>query len=733
MVQIREILHILTDSSITLAYYSVPVTIYAYLNRKKTLQFNTIFWLFIFSYGTAYLPHLLALWITTEWGVSKFVTPVVFVVTAAVSVTAAIFLWYLLPRILNNPTTKRLHEVNESLLEERNFVTTILDTIDAFVVVMDVKGNIVKINPSFERLIGYTTEEVLGKNLSSCFLSPGQEVTAILENLMDQGKPSRCEKQIITQQGDCYFISWSNTVLKGTDGSIKYIISTGIDITERKQAEEALLVAKEYFKDTLTDTLRQHQGIIFKLKEENGRFVFTFADGLLLNRLGYTPAQIVGKDLVDLYRLAGGSEDDARYCIQFYRRAWQEEENVRYEMIEPCGIHTLTVLNAVKAKGEVIGLIGSTTDITKEKQMAKELQESESKYRLMAENISDMLVILDPQGITQYASPSHQRILGYQPDQLVGSSRFTLLHPDDQLRMKEWFQTICQSNPSNPINQTYQAEYRLCHKNGNWVRVEARGMPILNDQGRVERIILITRDITEQKQAEEVMRKWERVSAVGELAAGIAHEIRNPLTTLKGFVQLLKRGPIKPAFLELMHSELSRIELVTNEFLMLAKPQATNYQSQDLTLILESVITVLNTQAIMSNTHIRMEIKIGRPMINGDINHLKQVFINLLKNAIEAMPEGGEIGVKVLSSDSNKVIIQFIDQGIGIPEEILPKLGEPFYSLKEKGTGLGLTISFKIIKEHQGDLHILSRIGEGTTVIVSLPLQSHYETRKMEE
>ena len=80
------------------------------------------------------------------------------------------------------------------------------------------------------------------------------------------------------------------------------------------------------------------------------------------------------------------------------------------------------------------------------------------------------------------------------------------------------------------------------------------------------------------------MRKWERVSAVGELAAGIAHEIRNPLTTLKGFVQLLKRGPDKPEYLELMHSELSRIELVTNEFLILAKPQATNYQSQDLTL-----------------------------------------------------------------------------------------------------------------------------------------------------
>ncbi len=247
-------------------------------------------------------------------------------------------------------------------------------------------------------------------------------------------------------------------------------------------------------------------------------------------------------------------------------------------------------------------------------------------------------------------------------------------------------------------------------------------MPIRDDQGHIDSIILICRDITEQKKAGEIISKWERVSAVGELAAGIAHEIRNPLTTLTGFVQLLKAEVENTEYLDLMHSELSRIELVTNEFLMLAKPQVTKYQEVDLTSILNTVITMLNTQAIMSNTYIRMEIEIDRPMIKADGNHLKQVFINLLKNAIESMPKGGEILVKVQPSENNKVIIQFIDQGIGIQQELLPKLGEPFYSLKEKGTGLGLMISFKIIKEHQGDIKIFSSFGNGTTMEVYLPL-----------
>jgi PAS domain S-box-containing protein len=505
-------------------------------------------------------------------------------------------------------------------------------------------------------------------------------------------------------------------VLKGTDGSIKNIISTGIDVTERRQGDDEMLISREYLKDTL----REHQGMIFKLNKKNGRFVYTFADGQLLYRLGFSPNQVVGKDSEEVFNSADGyPEETPGNFNDFYRRAWEEEENVRFEYKMLCGMETLTVLSAIKKNGKVTELIGSSTDITKEKRIKKELQNSEKKYRLMAENISDMLIIFDSRGILKYASPSHYGILGYQQDQLVEKFQFNFLHPDDthiEKELMELLQTIRQ------VDEPYQAEFRLLHKKGNWIHVEARGMPIRDNQGHVDSFVLICRDITKQKLDEEIIRKWERVSAIGELAAGIAHEIRNPLTTLKGFVQLLEKKVEDSMYLDLMNSELSRIELITNEFLMLAKPQVTKYQEEDLTFILKSVITMLNTQPIMSNTYIRMETEIDRPMIKGDSNHLKQVFINVLKNAIESMTEGGEILVKVQPSKNNKVIIQFIDQGIGIPQELLPKLGEPFYSLKEKGTGLGLMISFKIIKEHQGDVNIFSSVGEGTTVKVYLPL-----------
>lgn len=712
-----EMAHILTDVFITLAYYSIPVSIYIILKRKKTLEFKKIYWLFIlfiFSCGTTHFLHVLGIWMPLD-----LLTGTVKLITAVVSIMTAIVLWYILPVLMSNPTSKDLQKVNESLQEERNFVSAILDTLDAIVVVLDAQGNVVKVNPSFEQLTGYAFKDMKEENFASRIFRPEQieKMTKMMCDLQDYEQSNRYESNIFTKDGSSFYISWSNRVLKGTDGSIKHIISTGIDITDRKKEEDAMRTSKEYLKDTLKSTLREHQGLIFKLKKENGSFIYTFADGQLLYRLGLTPSHMVGSSIEELFSSEHGyPEETANTFIEYCHRAWQDEEDLRCEHRTVCGMYTVTVLNPIKVNGEITEIIGSTTDVSKEKQMEKELQESEKKYRLMAENISDMLIILDSEWNTQYASPSHERILGYQEDHLVGNNQFSFIHPDDHHKIQEWFAMIWNAD------QPYEAEYRYRHDNGEWIHVDARGMPIRDNQGHVDSIVLICRDITEQKKAEEIIRKWERVSAVGELAAGIAHEIRNPLTTLTGFVQLLKRDEDNGPYLDMMHSELSRIELVTNEFLMLAKPQATTYQKEDLSSILHSVITMLNTQAIMSNTYIRMEIEIDRPTIHGDGNHLKQVFINVLKNAVESMPKGGEILVKVQPYKMNQVRIQFIDQGIGIPEELLPKLGEPFYSLKEKGTGLGLMISFKIIKEHQGDVHIFSLVNEGTTVNIYLPL-----------
>jgi signal transduction histidine kinase len=217
------------------------------------------------------------------------------------------------------------------------------------------------------------------------------------------------------------------------------------------------------------------------------------------------------------------------------------------------------------------------------------------------------------------------------------------------------------------------------------------------------------------------------LAVAGQLAAGVAHEIRNPLTALKGFVQLMQHGEhAKGKYLDVMASELNRIDLIVSELLVLAKPQANTYKRKDVIEILENVITISETQAVLSNVEIETDYDPNLAPLECDENQLKQVFINFLKNAIESMHDGGRITVSVKRYGSNEVVIRFRDQGCGIPKEILAKLGEPFYTTKEKGTGLGLMVSHKIIEHHRGRIVVTSELNVGTIVDVILPMGSSH-------
>ncbi|WP_134703432.1 ATP-binding protein [Ammoniphilus sp. YIM 78166] len=211
---------------------------------------------------------------------------------------------------------------------------------------------------------------------------------------------------------------------------------------------------------------------------------------------------------------------------------------------------------------------------------------------------------------------------------------------------------------------------------------------------------------------------------MGELAAGIAHEIRNPLTTLKGFIQLLKQEHPSMSHSKLLLEELERIEGITNQLLSLAKPQAIQLMRTDLVMLLQNTIEILTPQAHLNN--VLVKINLGEMdeslYILCEANQLKQAFINLLKNAIESMPNGGLVQLTLNKESNTHVRLTMQDQGCGIPQELLPRLGEPFYTLKEKGTGLGLMICYKIIKEHQGTILLESKVGEGTKVRIELPL-----------
>lgn len=257
-------------------------------------------------------------------------------------------------------------------------------------------------------------------------------------------------------------------------------------------------------------------------------------------------------------------------------------------------------------------------------------------------------------------------------------------------------------------------------KDGREIPVEISAKPFrLN--GR-QMIISITRDMTERKKTEEFLRYNESLSMIGELSAGIAHEIRNPLTSIRGFVQLLySRSKMNRELHEIILSEVDRINSIIGELLLLGKEMPSELADCNLAGLLGQVVVLLNAQAHMTDNEIVMHSDLDSLLIRCAVNKLKQVFINVLKNAIEASPHGAEITLE-LKLEEHTAIIRIIDTGPGIPPELLHQIGAPFFTTKSGGNGLGVMISKKIIHNHKGTLQFKSNQPAGTIVEITLPL-----------
>ena len=262
------------------------------------------------------------------------------------------------------------------------------------------------------------------------------------------------------------------------------------------------------------------------------------------------------------------------------------------------------------------------------------------------------------------------------------------------------------------------------NKSGHYIQISMKCIPIVID-GKIVGVFFIFKDITELKEKEELIRKSEKLSIVGELAAAVAHEIRNPLTSIKGFLQLLQYKDSKDEekhYYQIMLSEIERINLIVSEFMVLSKPQAISYQNKNITSLLKDVLTLLEAIAIVKNIEVTKEFEADAILVKCEGNQIKQVFINVFKNAIEAVPNKGKIHIEVSRWQNDRVRIRFSDNGQGIPNDLLSRLGEPFYTTKEKGTGLGLMVSHKIIEDHRGSIKINSEMNKGTTVDIILPV-----------
>lgn len=337
------------------------------------------------------------------------------------------------------------------------------------------------------------------------------------------------------------------------------------------------------------------------------------------------------------------------------------------------------------------------------------------EFRFLVEN-APYAILLKRDGKIIYINDTGKYLLGAQDEKaVVGHSMTDFIQYDS-------------NKPTRKTEKGHKfkriTEGKIDHPTLGEIFVEIKLMPITY-QGESCQYIVI-RDITEVKKSQELIQQTDKLSMVGEMAAGIAHEIRNPLTSLRGFAQLLqgeKAPKMINGYTEIMVSEIDRINSIVDEMLLLAKPKKLELREQNLTMILNEVVFLLDTQAILHNIRIKTAYhdEIKSVFINCEENKLKQVFINILKNSIEAMNDGGVIDI-TLSPKGNDVILRITDNGCGIPKDKLEKIGKAFFTTKEKGTGLGLMICQTIIQEHGGQMTIESIENKGTTIEISLPI-----------
>ncbi|MGG3872791.1 ATP-binding protein [Brevibacillus laterosporus] len=241
-------------------------------------------------------------------------------------------------------------------------------------------------------------------------------------------------------------------------------------------------------------------------------------------------------------------------------------------------------------------------------------------------------------------------------------------------------------------------------------------------------VVGIVRNITERKLVEEKQCKSEKLWVVGQLSAAIAHELRNPLTSLKGFLKLMEkqmenRDERIQKYLQIMGGEFERIEQIVDGFMQLSLPEPIQRDYLYLPSLVEEAIELFyeENQSLFLEIHIEFHFYGEIPLISCDRDLMKRVLLHLFMNAAESMPGGGDIFLTVYVNEL-EVCIAIVDEGIGIEEERLHRLGEPFYSTKEKGTGLGLTMCYQVVKQHQGRIMIHSQENEGTIVTVALPI-----------
>jgi nitrogen fixation negative regulator NifL len=554
-----------------------------------------------------------------------------------------------------------------------------------------------------------------------------EDRTRVLQTNADaraNGGSFEMEYQIRTRSGNLKTIQEIGHATKDASGKVVSLFGTAQDITERKQAEKKLrqlshAVEQSPVSVVITDIKGNIEYVNRKFTEVTG----------------YSLAEIFGKNP----RLLKSGEMPVEAYQQLWKTiskggTWSGEFHNRKKNGELYW-ESASISPIFDDTGKPTHYVAVKEDMTERRRAENALRASEERFRLVTENASDLITVINNEGVIRFQSPSVERILGYKPEDWLDRNAFEFVHPEDVTAAT----AALQRKVNEPDRPPILVDFRMRHHDGSWriMQVIGQSIPKQKSEGF---IVLNSRDITENRKLEEQFRQSQKMEAFGQLAGGVAHDFNNILAVIQMQAGMLRMeqdlSQIQMDYATEIEKSAQRAANLTRQLLMFSRRQSMQARDVNLNEVIANMTKMLH-RIIGEDIQMHLKYATQQPFIHADAGMMDQVLLNLTVNCRDAMPKGGDLFLETSLVEFDELAVaqsykarpgQFAcltvsDTGCGIPPEIIPRIFEPFFTTKDvgKGTGLGLATVFGIVQQHQGWINVYSEPGHGTTFRIYLP------------
>ncbi|MDY7032778.1 MAG: PAS domain S-box protein [Thermodesulfobacteriota bacterium] len=605
---------------------------------------------------------------------------------------------------------------------------TIVEMSHDGIVILDEDHSVRFANTNASELTCYGIDELMGMDFLVLFSKKNRKAVTNMLEMKHSGQENVrfcSEFEILTSQGAKKEteICITNTINeKGARKSYVYIR----DISERKRSEEELRKTEEKYRHLFE---RVQQGLFISTRQ--GKFVD--CNQAMLDILGYdNKEEFLTLDIArDVYM---NPEDRKIFQDLVEEKGFVKDFEVEFKRKDGRKVTILMTGNIIRDGDErIIGYEGINTDITERKNIEYELIKTNNFLRNLIESSVDGIITADIKGNILIFNEGAEKLLGYKAEDVIGKLHITKIYPPGVAReiMRKLRSTEFGGTGKLETIQSF-----LVGEDGEHIPINISAA-IVYEEGKEVASIGIFTDLREKLRMERNLQdaqiqllQSEKMSSLGKLAAGVAHEINNPLGGILIYSNLLmeemEEGDPKREDLGRISEEATRCKEIVKSLLEFARQTGPKMEPIDINRAIDEGLFFLENQATFHNIHIKKHLDHAIPLIQGNSSQLKQVFMNMMVNAAEAMEGRGTLTVKTaLLSKNGSVMIEFSDNGKGIPPEHVSKIFDPFFTTKEvgKGTGLGLSLSYGVIEQHKGKIDVKSKVGKGTSFTIELPVQ----------